>query len=382
MTKNRFAQLAAVAALSTLALTACNSPAATTTSSSSKTTSSSNSQTAAGGSLACPSGSLAGEGSSAQNTAVTEVVNMYNAKCNKGAKIEYNPSGSGAGIKSFNNGLVDWAGSDSALKSKAGADGTIESDKAKERCKADAWNLPMVVGPVAIAYNLDGVQNLTLTPEVIAKIFYGQITKWDDEAIKKLNANAKLPSANITVFYRSDDSGTSENVAKYLKAAAKDAWPDAPAKRWTGKAGEGKQKSSGVAEAVKQTKNSLTYVEWSYATDNKLGIAQIDNGKGAVKLEAATVAKAVEGAKVVGTGNDLKLELKYSDTEAGAYPILLVTYEIVCSSGLDSGKTALLKDFLGFFASKETQDKLVSFGYAPLPDSYQTKVQDAIKAIK
>ena len=123
----------------------------------------------------------------------------------------------------------------------------------------------------------------------------------------------------IKVFFRSDESGTTENFTKYLKAAAPDAWTAEPAKKWTGK-GEGKEKSAGVAGAVKATEGGITYAEWSYAKDNKLGIAQIDNGAGPVELTGESVGKAVAAAKQTGTGNDLRLKLDYATKEAGRLP--------------------------------------------------------------
>lgn len=384
MTMNRFAKLAALAALGTLSLAACggqtvSAPEASSGGNASSATSTSG-ETGSGG-LACPEGKLTGEGSSAQTTAIQESIDKYNGACGGKATIEYNPTGSGAGIKSFYQGLVDWAGSDSVLKTEE-KDGVIEADKAKERCSADAWNLPMVVGPIAFAYNLDGVDTLVLTPEVISNIFNGKIKKWDDAAIKKLNPDATLPSENITVFYRADESGTTENMTKYLAAAGKGAWTAEPAKTWAGKVGEGKNKTSGVAEAVKASKNSLSYMEWGAARDNDLGIAQLDNGGGAVELTGDAVAKAVEAAETKGSGNDLSLSLNYKVAEADAYPALLVTYEIVCSKGLDADKTAVLKDFLTYFASEENQAGLEDLGYAPLPASLREKVTTAVSEIQ
>jgi phosphate transport system substrate-binding protein len=158
-------------------------------------------------------------------------------------------------------------------------------------------------------------------------------------------------------------------------------WKDEPAKAWTG-TGEGKNKSSGVAEATAGTKNSITYIEWSYAKDNKLPMAQLDSGKGPVELSGDAVAKAVSEAKVKGSGNDLSLDLKYSGTKAGAYPALLVTYEIVCSKGLAADKTAIVKDFLTYFSSADAQGKLPDLGYAPLPSDLQSKVTTAVAAIQ
>ena len=377
----RIASLAALLAAGTLALAGCGSDPVPAGTAQPGSATSGDASAPADGSTDCPEGKLAAEGSSAQANAIAEVIANYNASCGDKAQIEYNPTGSGAGIKSFYNGLVDFAGSDSALKTEE-KDGVVESDKAKERCQGNpAWNLPMVVGPIAFAYNVDGVDKLVLNAEVLSKIFTGQIKTWNDPQIAKLNAGAELPGDPITVFFRSDESGTTENVTKFLAKAGKGAWKDEPGKKWTG-TGEGKNKSSGVAEGVTATKNSISYMEWSYAKDNELKIAQLDNGAGPVELTGNTVAKAVAQADIKGSGNDLSLDLKYSGTAAGAYPALLVTYEIVCSKGLAAEKTALVKSFLTHFASAETQSSLEELGYAPLPSELQTKVQAAVKALQ
>jgi phosphate transport system substrate-binding protein len=377
LVSSRAGKFAALAALATLSLTACGSdPTSANEPAGPEPAGSAN---ASG--LTCPEGKLSAEGSSAQANAITEVIADYNAQCGDKATIEYNPTGSGAGIKSFYNGLVDFAGSDSALKTEE-KDGVIEADKAKERCANNpAWNLPMVVGPIAFAYNVDGVDKLVMNAEVLSEIFNGTIKTWNDPKIAKLNSGAKLPSANITVFFRSDESGTTENTAKFLSKAGNGAWKDEPAKTWTG-TGEGKNKNSGVAEALASTKNSISYIEWSYAKDNNLPMAQLDSGSGPVELTGESVGKAVSEAKVKGSGNDLSLDLKYSGTKAGAYPALLVTYEIVCSKGLAADKTAIVKDLLTYFSSTDAQSKLQDLGYAPLPSDLQSKVKTAVAAIQ
>ena len=132
---------------------------------------------------------------------------------------------------------------------------------------------------------------------------------------------------------------------------------------------------------MKSTDGGVTYAEWSYAKDNKLGIAQIDNGSGPVELTGESVGKAVTAATQTGQGNDLKLKLDYATKEAGAYPILLVTYEIVCSKSKDSAKAPLTKAFLKSFAAADMQTKLQAIGYAPLPAEIQAKVTTAIEAL-
>ncbi len=377
LVSSRASKLAALAALATLSLAACGSdPTSASEPAGAEPGSSANTS-----GLTCAAGKLSAEGSSAQANAITEVIADYNAQCGDKATIEYNPTGSGAGIKSFYNGLVDFAGSDSALKTEE-KDGVIEADKAKERCQNNpAWNLPMVVGPIAFAYNIDGVDKLVLNAEVLSEIFNGTIKTWNDPKIAKLNSGVELPSANITVFFRSDESGTTENTTKFLSKAGKGAWKSEPAKAWTG-TGEGKNKSSGVADATGSTKNSITYIEWSYAKDNNLSMAQLDSGNGPVELSGEAVAKAVSEAKVKGSGNDLSLDLKYAGTKSGAYPALLVTYEIACSKGLAADKTAIVKDFLTYFSSSESQSKLEDLGYAPLPSALQSKVKAAVAAIQ
>jgi phosphate transport system substrate-binding protein len=345
------------------ALAACGSPNDSTNTSSSST-----------GDSTCPAGSLTAEGSSAQKNAIEEAIASFGETC-LDADISYNPTGSGAGIKQFVAGQVDFAGSDSALNPDKG-----EVAAAAERCGAPAWNLPLVAGPIAIAYNVPGLDSLVVTPDVAAKIFSGTITTWNDPAITSLNPGATLPNEKITVFFRSDDSGTTENFTTYLQAAAPTAWTAEPAKKWAG-TGEGREKSSGVADGVKQTPGSVTYVEWSYAKDNELGVAKVDNGAGPVELTGQSAGEAVSVAKVVGEGNDLRLKLDYATKVPGAYPIVLVTYEIVCSKGLNAEKTALEKEFLKHFASVDVQKGLEEIGYAPLPADVTAKVQAAVAAI-
>ncbi|MFI7116674.1 phosphate ABC transporter substrate-binding protein PstS [Amycolatopsis sp. NPDC049868] len=338
------------------------------------------------GAAAAPSGAanvecggkspLSAEGSSAQKNAIDIFVQAYAAKCS-GQKVNYNPSGSGAGIKQFNANQVDFAGSDSALKAE-------EAEKAKARCASDAWNLPLVVGPVAVAYKLSGVDKLTLTPEVTAKIFNGGITKWNDPAIKavKGNESLNLPDKAIQVISRTDESGTTDNFQKYLKVASKGAWTQGDGKKFNGGVGNGAEKSNGVANAVKSADGAITYVESAFAKDG-ISTALIDSGSGGVELSAANVAKSLDAAKFKKEGsNDLALDLDaiYSSNVAGAYPLLLVTYEIVCSKYADAEVGKAVKAFLNVSAT-DGQKPLSEKGYVPIPQSLQDKVLTAVKAI-
>ena len=372
----RLGQVAALALVGSIALAGCGSDNNTGADAAAAATGSAATGSAA--SANCFEGTLNAEGSSAQKNAFEEAASSFLEACPKGT-VNYNPTGSGAGIKQLIAGQVDFAGSDSALKTEE-KDGVVEATAAEQTCGSPAWNIPMVTGPIAIAYNVAGVDKLVLTPAVAADIFNGKITAWNDKAIAAVNPGVTLPSTAIKVFFRSDESGTTENFTKYLNGSAPDSWTADPAKVWTGK-GEGKEKSAGVAEGVKSTDGGISYIEWSYAKDNDLGVAQVDNGGGAVELTGQSVGKAVEAAQPAGEGNDLRLELDYTTKEAGAYPILLVTYEIVCSKNKDAGKAADIKAFLEHFASADVQKSLEEIGYAPLPASVESKVATAIDAL-
>jgi phosphate transport system substrate-binding protein len=318
---------------------------------------------------------LQGEGSTAQTNAINEIITAYNNACT-GFTVAYNPTGSGAGVRNFNAGQVDFGGSDSPLS-------TAEAQTAATRCQGNpAWDLPVVFGPIGIAYNLPGLDGLVVNGEVAAKIFNGQITKWNDPAIKALNGSLNLPDKNIVVIYRSDSSGTTDNFQRYLKASSKGAWTQGAGKDFAGHTGEGRAKSDGVSNAVKSTEASITYVEWSFVQSAKLQSAKIDSGSGPVALTADTAGKAVASATIKGQGNDMVLDLDalYASNAAGVYPLVLGTYEIVCSKGYDAATTQAMKAFLTVAASTG-QDNLANVGYVPLPADFRAKLLAAVNAI-
>ncbi|HKV21434.1 MAG TPA: phosphate ABC transporter substrate-binding protein PstS [Mycobacterium sp.] len=319
--------------------------------------------------------SLTGEGSTAQQNAIAEFNKVWGQVCS-GKNLSYNPTGSGAGREQFIARQVDFAGSDSALKDDQVAQGAA-------RCGGNpAWNLPLVFGPVAMAYNLDGVDKLVVNGDVLAKIFTGQVKKWNDPAIAALNSGATLPDIDIKPVYRSDSSGTTDNFQKYLKAAAPQAWTKETGSEFQGGAGEGAQKSAGVVQAVQATPGAIGYVEKGFAEQAGLPFAQIDNGAGAVELTEDTSKRAIDSAKFAGEGNDLALDLNsiYGTKAADAYPLVLATYEIVCSKGYDADTTAALKSFLTV-AANEGQTGLSAAGYVPLPDAFKERLEKSIDAI-
>jgi phosphate transport system substrate-binding protein len=358
-------------AIAALTLTACGSDNNAGSSNSGGNGSSSSSASAECGGK----NSLTAEGSTAQQNAIAEFNKVWGQVCS-GKNLSYNPTGSGAGREQFIAKQVDFAGSDSALSKEQIA-------QAAARCGNNpAWNLPLVFGPIAMAYNVEGADKLVLNGDTLAKIFQGQIKKWNDPAIAQLNAGTNLPDADITPIFRSDSSGTTDNFQKYLKAAAPQTWTKDAGSEFQGGAGEGAQKSAGVVQAVQATPGAIGYVEKGFAQQAGLKMAQIDSGAGAVELTDESAGKAIDAAKFAAEGNDLALDLNsiYGTKEAGAYPLVLATYEIVCSKGYDAETAEAVKSFLKV-AANEGQANLSAAGYIPLPDSFKARLLTSIDAI-
>jgi phosphate transport system substrate-binding protein len=321
-------------------------------------------------SIACASGSITGQGSSAQATAVTTWIKNYQVACSS-ATIEYAAVGSGAGVTTFVGGKGNFAGSDSPLN------GTSKR-QASARCGGPALHLPMVVGPIALAYNVAGVDDLRLKPATIARIFGGTITAWNDPAIAADNPGAVLPTTPIRTVHRSDSSGTTDNFTKFLAATAGSSWPAGSGSTWKAPGGTAAQGSNGVVETIERTEGAIGYVEASYARFHELPAARVGNAAGEFPALTDEAAGAqVAGARVVGSGNDLELSVDYTTARAGAYPIVLVTYEIVCAKGAGP----LVKSFFAYAVSPAGQAAATRLGYAPLPDALRTKVTAAVSAL-
>jgi phosphate transport system substrate-binding protein len=322
--------------------------------------------------------SLKASGSTAQANAMTRFVNAYEAACS-GYTLNYTSNGSGAGVSEFTGKQTDLGGSDSPLNKDKG-----EYDKAKDRCGSDAWNLPVVFGPIAVTYNVPGVSSLVLDGPTAAKIFNGAITSWNDPAIAALNSGATLPGDPIHVVFRNDQSGTTDNFQKYLDAASDGAWGKGAGKAFAGGVGEGAKGNEGTSAAIKNTPGSITYNEWSFAKAQNLAIAKIVTSAGPdpVEISTDTVGKTIAGAKVKGQGNDLVLDTAtfYKPAAAGSYPIVLATYEIVCSKYPDADTGTAVKAFLQSTIGKG-QDGLADNGYIPLPADFQSKLSTAVNAI-
>jgi len=315
----------------------------------------------AAGDIDCVDGKIQTAGSSAQANAITEWVNVYQTACPQ-STIDYQPVGSGAGVEAFLSAQTSFGGTDKPV---------VDEDlaAAEERCDDNAaMNIPLVGGAIAVAYHLEGVEELTLDPQTLARIFASEITRWDDPTIVALNPAVELPDAAIAQFHRSDSSGTTANFSDYLEAIAPDAWDYDTGKEWTAPGGQGAKGSDQVIASVAQTPNSIGYVELSYILDaiNAKPVA-IDQGAGPVLPTADNASVTLASSPSTNDDGNIILDIDYTTQVPGAYPISIVTYEIVCSAGLDQGQNPeLVSAFLSFAASDSGQALLGEIGYVPL----------------
>jgi phosphate transport system substrate-binding protein len=307
---------------------------------------------------------------------MTRFVNAFEQAC-PGQTLNYTANGSGAGISEFTGNQTDFGGSDSPLAPN-------EAATAQQRCGSPAWDLPVVFGPIAITYNVNGLTTLNLDGPTAAKIFNGGITTWNDPAIQALNSGATLPAEPIHVVFRNDQSGTTDNFQKYLDTASNGAWGKGAGKAFNGGVGEGAKGNDGTSAAIKATEGSITYNEWSFAQAQHLNMAKIVTSAGpdAVAISADSVGKTISGASISGQGNDLVLDTTsfYKPKQPGSYPIVLATYEIVCSKYPDSQVGTAVKAFLQSTIGAG-QNGLGDNGYIPIPDSFKSRLSTAVNAI-
>ena len=338
-----------------------------------KSSSSSSSSKSGGASL---SGTLNGAGSSAQQAA-QEAWKAGFQTSNSGVTVNYDPSGSGAGVEQFLAGAVPFAGSDAYLDNG-------QVSQSKKACNgATALEVPVYISPIAVIYNLPGVSKLQLSPATLAKIMSGKITTWNDPAIKAENSGVSLPSTKITPVHRSDDSGTTNNFTDYLHQTAPSDWSSPAGETWPFKSGEGANGTSGVVAAVKNGKGTIGYADASQA--GGLGKASIKVGSGYVAPSASAAAKAADVSKPVSgrPSNDMALNVNRTTTQSGAYPLVLLSYAIACPSYKSKKDADLVKGYLGYVVSSGGQSAAgKTAGSAPLPSSLSSKATNVVNQIK
>jgi phosphate transport system substrate-binding protein len=298
-----------------------------------------------------------------------------------GVKVNYQSVGSGAGITAITNGTVNFGASDGLL--------TQAQLDAAQAAYGTLVTIPMTAGAEAVVYNLSGIATgqLKLTGDVLANIYLGTITKWNDPAIATLNPTLALPNAIIATIHRSDSSGTTNIFTNYLDKVSTQwqkanggpgtansvTWPtDA---KGTGIGGSG---NAGVAGSVQQTPNSIGYVELAYATQNNMPYAQIKNSAG--NYISPSVASATAAANGVTLPDDMRVMITNS-TEATAYPIVGFTWILAYTNQTDQAKGTALVNML-WWAIHTGQADCASLYYAQLSSAAVTKAEALIKSIK
>jgi phosphate transport system substrate-binding protein len=326
------------------------------------------------------SGEIAGAGSTAQQAAQEAWIAEFENE-NSGATISYDPVGSGGGREQFISGGVAYAGSDAALSTEEG-----ELEKAEKQCSpGELIEVPDYISPIAIIYNLPGVEELKLDPETLAKIFAQEITSWNDPAIAKDNEGVELPDTRITPVNRSDESGTTQNFTEYLSEVVPSVWKFEVSGDWPVKGGEAASGTSGVVEAVSAGEGAIGYADASQA--GELSVAQVKVGKEWAEPTPEAAAKIVEESpldKELSPGKyTIAYELDRKTESQGTYPIVLVSYLIACTEYGSASEAGAVKAYAEYVVSPEGQELAAEqAGSAPLSSALTKKVMPAVEAIE
>ena len=327
------------------------------------------------------SGEFKGAGASSQQAAVEAWVAGFQGT-NPDAKIGYDPSGSGAGVSTFLTGATAWAGSDASLSAD-------QIEQSKSVCASGtAFDIPVYISPIAVVFNLKGVsdegKHVNMDAETIAKIFDGKITTWNDPAIQDQNPDLELPATPITVVHRSDKSGTTQNFVSYFIDTVPDAWPYELSENWPNEGGQGAKGTSGVISTVQQADGTIGYADFSQVGD--LGTVAVKVGEEYVEISAEAGSKVIDDSELDSSAegeNRVVVKLNHNTSAEGAYPIVLVSYDIACPAYKDADTAKFVKSWLTYVVSEEGQQTASqNAGSAPLPDSLRETVMQSIDAIE
>jgi phosphate transport system substrate-binding protein len=333
-----------------------------------------NEPSSSGGGKSELSGTINGAGASSQEAAQQAWVAGF-TKANPDVTVNYDPVGSGGGREQFVAGGTDFGGTDAYLDDD-------ELAAAEKRCGGKVLEIPAYISPVAIIYHVEGVDELNLRPSTIAKIFNQKITKWNDPEIAKDNPGVQLPALDITPVNRSDESGTTENFQEYLKAAAGEDWPYEPSGDWPVAGGEAAGQTAGVVKAVQGGNGTIGYADASQA--GELDTAKVGVGDEFVEYSPEAAAAIVDASeRVEGRGDtSFAFDIARDTKDAGAYPIVLVSYLVACAEYDDKAKAELVKAYLSYVVSEEGQKTAAeNAGSAPISDELRAQVQSAIDGI-
>jgi len=332
---------------------------------------------AAGGEL---SGSIAGSGASSQEAAIQGWIAGFMEQ-NPDVNVTYDPTGSGTGREQFLNGTTVFGGTDSTFSEE-------ELEAGVERCfGGEVIELPLYISPIAIAYNLPGVdaENINMDAETIAGVFMGEITSWSDPAIAEANPDLDLPDQDIIPVNRSDDSGTTENFTDYLSKAAPDVWTHEPSDTWPITGTQSGAQTSGVVDIITGAEGTIGYIDASRVEDG-MGTVAVGVGDDYVPFSPEAAAAVVDASPAAEDATDLRLtvDLARDTTEAGTYPIVLISYSMACSVYDNEADAANVAAFLEYVASPEGQDRASQpdvAGSAPISDDLRERVHSALDQI-
>ena len=315
--------------------------------------------------------SLQGSGSTFVKPLMDKWTSEY-GKVETSIRADYQSTGSGAGIKAIQGQTVDFGATDAAM-----------TDDEIKQSPAELLHIPVVLGAVVLTYNLESVKEpLRLSPEVIADIFLGKIKKWDDPRIKADNPTAALPSTEITPVYRSDGSGTSDVFTDFLSKVSPE-WKERVGRTKNPQlpqgVGMGAKGNEGVMGQVKQTPNTIGYVELTFARANNLPAALVKNAAGTfVEPNPDTVTSAGAGI-LANAPEDLRMQLTNAPG-ADSYPIAGMVYALIYKDQKDAAKGKALVDFL-WWATHEGQGFTKDLHYSPIPAELVQKVETKLKSV-
>lgn len=320
--------------------------------------------TTAGGGSGSLAADLLGAGASFPAPLYQEWIGEYTTNVQPSISINYQSIGSGGGVEQFISQQTDFGASDAFLK-----DDEIKAAQDARGC--DPIHIPTVFGAVSVAYNLEGVDSLTLAGPVLADVFLGNISKWNDAAIQDLNPGVSLPDEDIVVAHRSDGSGTTSIFTTYLSSVS-DAWKNGPGAgkevEWPAPNSVGGEKNDGVTAQIQQNPGAIGYIELSFAIETGIPVAKMTNDDGnAIEPTLESTAAAADGIQIP---DDLRFNIL--NVGGQGYPIAGATWLLAWKCGYEENKAAALKNWITW--NLQSGDGLArELLYSPLPDSLQEK---------
>lgn len=315
-----------------------------------------------------------GSGASAQVNAQQAWRDNFSAQT--GAIVNYDSTGSGTGRDQFIAGEVHYTGTDSMLSED-------EIAGATDRCGSEPIELPLYISPIAVAFNLEGIDTVNMTADILAQIFNGDITEWNDPALVEINGDIELPEQPIIPVNRADDSGTTDNFQEYL-AEASDLWTHEPSDTWPISGTQSAEQTAGVVNLVKTTPGAITYADASQIGD--LGTVAVEVAGEFLEYSPEAAAAIVDGSEPTDHATDriLTVDLKRDGSIPDAYPIVLISYLVACTEYPNADEATVVKEYFTYMASAEGQEAAAQAngGNAPISDSLREQAMAAIDQIQ